>query len=264
MRKGPPRRWMGRPFSFGRIKIVSEKSEIDQTNPEIECRRCGTCCQKGGPALHIADQSLVESGKIALKQLLTIRQGEPAYDNVSGTIAPAVTDIIKVNTCPNNFSQCVFYEPQRKQCRIYENRPIECQALNCRYTRKIERIYSTQRLTRRHLLSKVEGLWDLVRDHQERCDYGFIAELALRIRQGRKPEQARQQLLELIHYDEALRKTTVAHAGRTSEMLEFLFGRSLFFTVQMFQLKLSTTAQGQILVQTDPSRPQMCYRRHCI
>jgi Fe-S-cluster containining protein len=243
---------------------MSENIEIDQTNPEIECRRCGTCCQKGGPALHIADQALVESGKIALKHLLTIRQGEPAYDNVSGTIAPAVTDIIKVNTCRNRASQCVFYDPRLKQCRIYETRPAECQALNCRDTRKIERIYSTQRLTRRHLLSKVEGLWDLVRDHQERCDYGFISELAAQIRQGLKPEQAQQQLLALIHYDEALRETTVAHAGHTSEMLEFLFGRSLSFTVQMFQLKLSTTAQGRILVQTDPSQPQMCYRRHRI
>jgi Fe-S-cluster containining protein len=218
---------------------MSETIEIDQTDPEIECRRCGTCCQKGGPALHIADQGLVESGKIALKRLLTIRQGEPAYDNVSGTIAPAVTDIIKVNTCRNSASQCVFYDPQLKQCRIHENRPSECRALNCRDTRKIERIYGTQRLTRRHLLSKVKGLWDLVRDHQARCDYGFISELAAQIRQGSNPERAQQQLLELIHYDEALRTTTAAHVGHTSEMLVFLFGRSLSFTIQMFQLKLS-------------------------
>jgi Fe-S-cluster containining protein len=190
---------------------------------------------------------------------LTIRQGEPAYDNVSGSVAPAVTDIIKVNTCRNSASQCVFYDPRLKQCRIYENRPSECQALNCRDTRKIERIYSTQRLTRRHLLSQVEGLWDLVRDHQERCDYGFISELATQIRQGRRPQQ---QLLELIHYDETLRKSTVAHAGHTSEMLEFLFGRRLSFTVRMFQLKLSNTAQGPLLVQTNPAQPPMCYRRH--
>jgi Fe-S-cluster containining protein len=250
---------MGRPFIL--VEIMSENTEIDQTDPKIECRRCGTCCQKGGPALHIADQALVESGKIALKHLLTIRQGEPAYDNVSGTIAPAVTDIIKVNTRRNSASQCVFYDPRLKQCRIYDNRPSECHALNCRDTRKIERIYSTQRLTRRHLLSKVEGLWDLVRDHQERCDYGFISELAVQIRQGRKPEPA-QQLLELIHFDDTLRKSTVAHAGHTSELLEFLFGRRLSFTIQMFQLKLSKTAQGPVLQQINPDHPQMCYRRH--
>jgi hypothetical protein len=108
----------------------------------------------------------------------------------------------------------------------------------------------------------VEGLWDLVRDHQARCDYGFISELAAQIRQGRKPEQAQQQLLELIHYDESLRKTTIAHAGHTADMLEFLFGRSLSFTVQMFQLKLSKTVQGSVLVQTNPTQAQMCYRRH--
>ena len=239
---------------------MSENREIDQTDPKAACQRCGTCCRKGGPALHIADQELVESGRIALKHLLTIRQGEPAYDNVGGTIAPAVTDIIKVNSWRNSASQCVFYDSWRNQCRIYESRPSECRALNCRDTRKIEHIYSTARLTRRHLLSKVEGLWDLVRDHQERCDYGFVSELAMQIRRGCRPEQAQQQLLELIHYDDMLRKTTVAHAGHTSEMLEFLFGRSLSFTVQMFQLKLSKTAQGPALIETNPD--QMCYRRH--
>lgn len=240
------------------VRIMSENSEEEQTTPQIECRRCGTCCQKGGPALHIADQALVESGRIPLKHLLTIRQGEPAYDNVSGTIAPAVTDIIKVKPFRNSASQCVFYDPQRKQCHIYENRPTECQALNCRDTRKIERIYCTQRLTRRHLLSKVEGLWELVQDHQERCDYGFISELAVQIRQDRRAEQARQQLLALIDDDDTLRKTTVAQAGHTSEMLAFLFGRRLSFTIQMFQLKLSKTSQGPVLLQTNPAYPWSC------
>jgi hypothetical protein len=119
-------------------------------------------------------------------------------------------------------------------------------------------------LTRRHLISGIEGLWDLVRDHQERCDYGFISELAAQIRQGHQPEQAQQRLLELIHFDDILRKQTVAQASHTSEMLEFLFGRSLSFTVQMFQLKLSNTPNGPILVQINPAQPQMCYRRHRI
>jgi Fe-S-cluster containining protein len=241
---------------------MSETREIEPTDPQIECQRCGTCCQKGGPALHYADRELVESGAIALRQLFTIRQGEPAYDNVSRAVAPAVTDIIKVAAGGGTTSQCALYDPQRNQCRIYENRPTECRALNCRDTRKIERIYDTQRLTRRHLLSKVEGLWDRVRDHQEHCDYSFISELATQFRQGLRQQQAQQQLLELIHYDEMLRKSTVAHAGHTSDLLEFLFGRRLAFTIQMFQLKLSTTARGPSLILTNPVQPQMCYRKH--
>jgi Fe-S-cluster containining protein len=243
---------------------MPKDTQTDPTHPQIECQRCGTCCQKGGPALHLADQALVESGAIALRQLFTIRQGEPAYDNVSGALTPAVTDIIKVAGSRSSASPCAFYDPQRKQCRIYENRPTECQALNCRDTRKIERIYKTRRLTRRHLLAKVEGLWDLVRDHQEHCDYAFISELAMQLRRERRPQQAQQQLLELIHYDEALRKSTVAHAGHTAEMLEFLFGRRLSFTIRMFQLKLSTTNRGQLRVQADPSQSQICYRPHRI
>lgn len=225
------------------------------------CRRCGTCCTKGGPALHIADRELVDSGTIPLKHLMTIRQGEPAYDNVDQTIAPAVTDIIKIIGRRESVSACVFYVSAQNRCRIYDTRPCECEALKCWDTREIERIYGTQRLTRRHLLAGIEGLWDLVQEHQARCDYGTIAELAARI--GRTPcdPETEQQLVELMHYDDALREATVQRAGHTAPMLKFLFGRPLRFTLQMFQLRVTrSTHRGESLVRTQQA--PMCYRRH--
>lgn len=48
--------------------------------PQPSCRRCGTCCIKGGPSLHREDLPLVEEGRIRVQDLVCIRSGEMAYD----------------------------------------------------------------------------------------------------------------------------------------------------------------------------------------
>ena len=47
---------------------------------KIECKRCGTCCIKGGPVLHSVDLALITEGVIRPDQLVVIRHGEPAYN----------------------------------------------------------------------------------------------------------------------------------------------------------------------------------------
>ena len=226
-----------------------------------QCRQCGTCCRKGGPCLHVEDLPLVESGFIPLKQLFTIRQGEPAYDNVAEVIAPAVTDIIKLKGVSDGSSTCCFYDAAARGCSIYAHRPAECRALKCWDSREIEKIYKRQRLTRRHLLSRVEGLRELVQDHQERCDYGYVAELAAQLKLVDPPAKAGETLLELIQYDQSLRQVTCERASLDPQLLPFLFGRPLSFTIQMFQLKVARNAQGLILQPLGPTHQQVCYRR---
>lgn len=226
-----------------------------------QCQRCGTCCRKGGPTLHLEDQELVESGKIPLKQLFTIRQGEPAFDNVAGTIAPAVTDIIKLKGKSEGSDICCFYDDGSKGCSIYDDRPAECRALMCWDTREIQELYNCRRLTRRHLIAKVKGLWELVQDHQERCEYGYVAELAADLKRKSPQAQSQKKLLELIRYDESLRQITCEQAKLDREMLPFLFGRPLSFTIQMFQLKLERTERGVTLRPVGAVHQQVCYRR---
>jgi Fe-S-cluster containining protein len=232
-------------------------SDTTSAIPSSHCRRCGTCCRKGGPALHLEDQPLVDSGKILLKHLLTFRQGEPVFDNVNETIAPAVTDIIKVKSAHENTSVCSFYDTAPKNCTIYGHRPIECRALKCWDTRKIESIYTCRRLTRRHLLSKVKGLWELVEDHQDRCDYAYVAELAHTIRQNRQAQASGGQLLELVRYDRHLRQVTLERANLDPGMLSFLFGRPLSFTIKLYQLELTRTDRGERIEPID-APPIMC------
>jgi Fe-S-cluster containining protein len=226
-----------------------------------QCQRCGTCCRKGGPTLHLEDQALVESGVVPLKQLFTIRQGEPAFDNVTGVIAPAVTDIIKIKGISESSSICRYYNSATKGCGIYAQRPAECRALKCWNTNEIERLYNCRRLTRRHLLSEVNGLWDLVQDHQERCDYSHVAELAAQLKQVQPSAKFHETLLALIRYDESIRQVIRERANLDPGMLPFLFGRELAFTIQMFQLKRVRTDQGMLLRPLGATHQQVCYRR---
>lgn len=233
----------------------------DRPMNATSCRRCGTCCRQGGPALHLEDQELVTSGKIPLQDLFTIRRGEPAYDNVTGIIAPAVTDIVKIKGAPSGGDICRFYESDAKGCGIYGDRPAECRVLQCWDTRGIQAFYCCRRLERRHLLAKAAGIWELVQDHQQRCDYGEVAELADRMKRVSSSEEPHNKLLELIRYDASLRQVTIQRAGWNPELLPFLFGRPLSFTIQMFKLKIARTGSDTRLVPAGEAHERVCYRR---
>ena len=63
--------------------IIPDSSlSMKSDNSISECKRCGTCCKKGGPCFHVEDKMLIEKGVILIKYLYTIRKGEPAYDKI--------------------------------------------------------------------------------------------------------------------------------------------------------------------------------------
>ncbi len=236
--------------------------ENGPSRQQTQCRQCGTCCRQGGPTLHLEDLPLVEGGRIPVKALFTIRQGEPAYDNIKRVIAPAVTDIVKIKGGPRMGPGCWFYDRPQKICAQYDRRPAECRALKCWDTGEIERLYNCRRLTRRHILARVQGLWDLVTDHQERCDYGWVAELARRIQRNPEAGEAQKELLELIRFDESLRQVTMDRMDLDPEMMTFLFGRPLSFTVRMFRLGYDPHARTVTAGTVAGSQDAVCYRRN--
>jgi len=199
-----------------------------------ECQRCGTCCEKGGPAFHLTDKPLVEKGIILLKYLFTIREGEPAHENVKGGLTRVSSDIIKIKGKGNTW-RCVFLEEIDKSCRIYENRPLECRVLKCWDTKDLEKIYLKDMLTRQDLISSMEGLWELVEDHQKRCDYGLL-EALINTFKDNKDKDDEEKIFEIIRYDAQLRNLVVEKGGLDIEMLDFLFGRPLLKTITMFGL----------------------------
>jgi len=194
-------------------------------SPLPSCSRCGTCCRKGGPALHREDRHLVEQGLIHTRDLYTIRQGEWAHDPITGVLAQAAGDIIKIKGGSGTWA-CRFFDDGPPTCRIHADRPLECRTLTCWDTAGIERVYAIGRLTRQDVISGIAGLWELVIEHQERCDVERIRSLRLPAdgpRAGRRP----RELAEMIRYDTELRNLVVSRAGLETGMTDFLFGRPL-------------------------------------
>ncbi|MDP2862272.1 MAG: YkgJ family cysteine cluster protein [Desulfobacterales bacterium] len=194
-----------------------------------ECKRCGTCCKKGGPSFHIEDRALLEDGFISAKYLYTIREGEPVRDNISERIVYAPSDIIKIKGQKNGWT-CFFYDETEKRCAVYEYRPLECKLLKCRDTRDIERIFGKKLLTRKDIISTVEGLWDLVIEHDQRCSYKKIRKLIDESGKTKKGDLS-GKVAELIEYDKIIRELVVKKGQLDSELLDFLFGRPLSATM---------------------------------
>ena len=214
------------------------------------CRRCGTCCRKGGPALHLKDRELVASGVIPLASLFTIRRREPAFDNVTGRVEPAPTDIIKVKPSGRGLSACFYYRQQPVSCAIYAQRPMECRVMQCWDTREIEAVYRHDRLTREHLLAGHAGIWDLVVEHHGRCDYDAMAGLAARLEKVPDDPTAVDALLSMLRYDQSLRETVGEQAGLAPDLFDFLFGRPMTVTLALFNLKLvKGSSPGQYQIQ---------------
>lgn len=218
------------------LKIKPEK----QPRPGIpisECARCGTCCKKGGPSFHHEDKELIDKGIILSKFLYTIREGELSYDNVKECLLPAASDIIKIKSQKGSWT-CVFFNENENECTIYDDRPLECRVLACWDTREIEKMYSKNRLTRKDLLSSVEGLWDLVKDHQHRCAYDRLKRFLDDLKEGKKDDEAAKGIHEIIEYDTRIRQMVAEKGGLDPAMVDFLFGRPITETIRMYGFKI--------------------------
>jgi len=218
------------------------KSDEAQHQAQDSCKQCGTCCQKGGPAFHLEDRELLEKGKIGMSDVYTIREGEPIYDNVKGTLDYAETDIIKMKGEGRSWA-CRFLEADSSSCRIYEDRPLECRVLKCWDTREIEVVYARDRLTRKDLVSGVDGLWDLIEEHQQRCSY-FDIRKWLEQNSGNLVGDAVDMVLEMIKYDLAIRPMMVEKGQLDAEMMDFLLGRPMIETITLFGLTIEKDEDG--------------------
>jgi len=189
------------------------------------CRRCGTCCRKGGPAFHLADRPLIESGTIPLRDLFTIRKGERVKDPIRGVVRPVDTELIKIRGGANTWT-CTFFDERDSSCRIYTGRPLECRLLKCWDTTDVEEMTARECLTRRHLLEGVAGLWDLVAEHEARCSCEKLGEMMAHFKKEQQ-KRTKKAIAEILNYDRHLRQLVVEKSRIDPEILDFLFGRPL-------------------------------------
>lgn len=200
------------------------------------CARCGTCCRKGGPGLHMQDAELYASGSLTKDDLLTLRKGERVRDNVRGGLTDLDHEIVRVRSGPDG-KACRFYDPVEKGCDIYAHRPLECRVLKCWEPAGLLSMYDKDRAGRLDLISGGSALGELIREHEQRCGIPKVRELVSGIRSG--VEEALKDLAAMVRFEASLRSGLQDSTGASDEALEFLFGRPLTRILPVYGLRVS-------------------------
>jgi hypothetical protein len=187
---------------------------------------------------------LVENGLVHTRQLYTIRKGELARDQIRGGLVRVDSELIKIKGHGRSWT-CLFLGEDSHRCRIYAHRPLECRELKCWDTSRIEQVYDRGRLDRRALLSGIQGLWELVVEHERRCGYDRLRNW-LQSKNGSRAQEARARLSESKTFDVELRKLLVARGCVEPGQLDFLLGRPVEMVLRIEQRAECRTPGDQI------------------
>lgn len=167
---------------------------------------------------------LIENGTIQLSNMVTLRPGERAYDQISQNVLPLDSEIIKVKGRDGTWT-CTFFSPEGRNCGLYDNRPEECRLLFCREPEPLAEMYDKNRLNRTDLLPENHPLMELILEHDKRCAPLLMEEQAKKAREG--DADAGRALKEMVAYDMEVRRLVIEKMGAGNDMTEFLFGRPL-------------------------------------
>ncbi len=210
-------------------------------NQITACTRCGTCCRKGGPALHEEDLPLIRSGAIELDMLMTIRKGERAYDNVAGHRIDMAHEIVKIRSIPKG-KTCIHFIEEENGCRIYKGRPLECRLQACWDSARIMEGYDRGRVDRLAVIGHIQWLKELVSSHESVCSYEEIRKWVEQ-RENGNPEAA-SRLTEWVNLDLQYRKLATGKGNLPADILLFLFGRPLTDTLSGYNVTIEKIASA--------------------
>ena len=189
------------------------------------CRRCGTCCRKGGPALHLSDLPLLEH--IPLSDLVCLRRAEPAFDPRRDALKPLDAELLKIRGKTGGW-ECVYFLPQRAECSIYGHRPLECRSLSCADTGGIFEAMDTPTMTRRDIVTQGSALWECIAEHE------LLFPVAEAVRLAAEPctrSGIPDELDSLIRHELHFRNGFAQRVGARDEDLWAYFGRPLWMVL---------------------------------
>jgi Fe-S-cluster containining protein len=214
------------------------------TTEQVTCKRCGNCCEKGGPALHSQDLQLVRGGKIPLRSLITIRKGELVHNPLAGKIQPVTVELVKIVGTGRQWDCC--YYNKEVGCTVYEDRPFACRVLKCWDTEKILDLVEKDTLSRFDILYQDDPLIPVIKEHERMCvceDLGFIQSNLNRL-----SEQQKNELEKRVRSDLRFRTRVITDFQlKLSEEL-FYFGRPFFQLLQPLGVRISESPAGIHLV----------------
>jgi len=235
------------------IIILNMEENTPTAKSPAACTRCGECCRKGGPALHREDAALF-TGENALDlcHVVTLRAGEPAFDQVRGRVLPLAAEILKIKGSGEGWT-CAFFDTAKSACALYDRRPAECRALFCQDTGALAEMYEKNRLTRRDLLPKGHGVLAVMAEHEALVPPARIAPLAAALRAGgQEALDAEAELSRMALADQAFRTSLADRAGIAPAYHDFFFGRGIGALFCAAGLTLRADARLGVRVQPDP------------
>jgi Fe-S-cluster containining protein len=209
------------------------------------CRRCGTCCRRGGPALHGPDLDLIRSGHLQIDDLVTVRRGELAFQPLGTCPEPVHHEFLKLAGQGGSWC-CAFYDDTTKGCRRYHHRPMTCSVLDCTDTGPLLDLAGQDLLTRFDCLSSDDPLLPLIREHERDCPCPDLEAIA---RDLDNPATI-ADLETTVHRDLAFRsRIALSHHLSLAREL-FAFGRPLFQLLRPLGLQAQQTPTGIRLTYT--------------
>ncbi|MFO8032210.1 MAG: YkgJ family cysteine cluster protein [Desulfohalobiaceae bacterium] len=206
------------------------------------CSRCGTCCSRNPPGLHPQDHGLYVAGVLQKEHLLTLRAGELVWDNVQQRVQPLEQEMVRLQARPGS-TACIFYQPLRRSCTIHGRHPLECRAQKCWDTREVYKAYQEPRLSRLDLVPADSALGQIIQEHETKCSYFQVRELARQILYAGDKGQEKE-LAEILRVDQAMRSYLQQKAGVGKFQLLFIFGRRLQDTLPGLGLEARQVADG--------------------
>jgi Fe-S-cluster containining protein len=225
-----------RAIAWRRLMTASRNQLLERAGT---CVRCGECCEKGSPTLLSLDLGLFHRDVLTLKDVYTLRPGEKATTR-EGEVTTLTEERLKVREVPGT-RQCWFYLAANQACRIYADRPEQCRRQNC-WGEPPPPTAPEELLQRRHVFAAVPELWDLIQEHQARCDCAEVLRGLAEL--GAGVDTAGDALFEALHFDHYLRQLLIGDWGLTPGATEFLLGRPLSEFLETLGLNATLTPEG--------------------
>ncbi len=211
------------------------------------CDRCGTCCQQGGPALHVQDRQLVAPGFLGFDVLITIRRGELVRYPLSDHPEPVRQELIKIQGQGGGWS-CRFLQTASSSCAIYDRRPLACRLLKCWAPDEVLAIAGRELLGRYDLIADNDPLLPLVRRHEQECACPDMVKSGVYLRSSSRRAEMLRELDRQVHRDLAVRGMAGQRYGLSVARELFYFGRPLFQLLAPLGITV-TEASGGLTLQ---------------
>lgn len=189
-----------------------------------ECKRCGICCENGGPALHTEDLELIHSKGLSIDDLVTIRKGEMIHNPVSNAIEPVSTEFLKIKGSKGSWA-CRFYDKKRG-CTIYTHRPLGCRTLKCWDTFEILNLAGKDLISRMDVMAKEDPLRERITTHETLFPLPDLDKISRTI--TRSSKNTIKKLEKLCNKELSHRMESVQWFHLSVDRELFYFGRPMF------------------------------------